>query len=56
MANEKLVHEKEIEKLQEIILVKESNITSQEFNVDENKLKQSISSNHIQDDDEMVSR
>lgn len=55
MASERLVHEKEIGKLQEIILAKEANIVTQEFNVVENKLKQSISSNHIHDEDEMVS-
>lgn len=53
-------HEKEINRLQqEIILAKETNSNETESNsvlpVIENKLKESNSSNHIHDDDEMVS-
>lgn len=57
--NERSAHEKEINRLQqEINLVKEINTNESESNilpVSENKLKQSNSSNHIHDDDEMVS-
>lgn len=58
--SERLAHENEINKLQqEIILAKETNSNETESNivlpVVENKLKKSTSSNHIHDDDEMVS-
>ncbi|CAH1738003.1 unnamed protein product [Aphis gossypii] len=57
--NERSAHEKEINRLQqEINLVKEINTNESESNilpVSENKLKQSNSSNHIHDDDEMFS-
>lgn len=54
------MHENEINRLQqEIILAKETNSNETESNivlpVIENKLKKSTSSNHIHDDDEMVS-
>lgn len=58
--SERSAHEKEINRLQqEINLAKEINTNEPESNivlpVIENKLKKSNSSNHIHDDDEMVS-
>uniref|UniRef100_A0A2S2NFH3 GRIP and coiled-coil domain-containing protein 2 n=1 Tax=Schizaphis graminum TaxID=13262 RepID=A0A2S2NFH3_SCHGA len=58
--SERSAHEKEINRLQEeIILAKETNSNETESNsvlpVIENKLKESNSSNHIHDDDEMFS-
>lgn len=59
--SEKLAHENEIEKLQqEIALIKEANAAivvelNTELPINENKLKESNSSNHVHDDDEMVS-
>jgi len=58
--SERLAHENEINRLQqEIILAKETNSNVTESNIElpviENKLKNSTSSNHIHDDDEMVS-
>lgn len=59
MSNEKLLHEKEIKRLQqEILLAKEANTIFPELNskpIVENKFKESNSSNHIHDDDEIVS-
>jgi len=59
MLSEKLVHEKEVEKLQqEIIATQIANtitlVSNEEQSIVENKLKESNSSNHVQDDDEMV--
>lgn len=59
--SERLAHENEINRLQqEIILAKETNSNETESTIvlpvnNENKLKKSTSSNHIHDDDEMVS-
>lgn len=57
--SEKLVHEKEVERLQqEIVATQIANtitpVLNEEQSIVENKLKESNSSNHIQDDDEMV--
>lgn len=59
MLNEKLVYEKEVERLQqEIVATQNANIikpiSNDEQSVVENKLKELNSLNHIQDDDEMV--
>lgn len=60
MLSEKLVYEKEVERLQQEIVVTQiantiTPVTNEEESIVENKLKEFNSSNHIQDDDEMVS-